>query len=93
MPRIQSEFHNDAAQVPFDFSEVLAAIAPRKLLVCAAESDADFDVSGVRDVIAAARPVYELYQVGDQLKAHYYPARTPSRPTLARSPSSGWTTR
>ncbi|NDD37091.1 MAG: alpha/beta fold hydrolase [Verrucomicrobia bacterium] len=71
MPRIKIEFANDAAKVPFDFPEIVAAFAPRPFLTCAAEKDDDFDVSGVRDVLAAARKVYELHGKAGDLVGYY----------------------
>ncbi len=44
MPRIEKLFHCDPKQMPFDFPEVLAAIAPRGLFVCAPVNDANFAV-------------------------------------------------
>ena len=83
MPRIQTEFANDAAKVPFDFPEIVAAFAPRPFLTCSAEGDTDFDVSGVRDVLAAARPVYELHgRAGDLVG--YYPKGPHAFPDDAR---------
>lgn len=61
MPRIASEFKNDRTLLPFDFHELIAAIAPRALFASAATKDSDFDVSGVQDVLNAARPIYELH--------------------------------
>ncbi|MGL4550881.1 MAG: alpha/beta hydrolase family protein, partial [Gemmataceae bacterium] len=75
MPRIRAEFGSDAKRVPFDFQEVVAAFAPRPFLAVAAEKDDDFDVSGVRDVIAAARPVYRLYGADAALEALYPPGK------------------
>src|SRR5207237_575730 len=83
MPRIKTEFGSDAARVPFDFHEVVASFAPRPFLACAAEKDADFDVSGVRDVTAAARAVYRLHGAADRLAA-YYPRAPHSFPAAAR---------
>jgi hypothetical protein len=57
MPRIASEFQNDSRQMPFDFPEVLACLAPRPVFISAATRDDDFDVSGVRDCIAAAKAI------------------------------------
>ena len=83
MPRIASQFANDAAKVPFDFPEIVAAFAPRPFLTCSAEGDTDFDVSGVRDVLAAARPVYELHgRAGDLVG--YYPKGPHAFPDDAR---------
>ena len=83
MPRIKTEFGTDVAQMPFDFTEVVAAFAPRAFLACAAEQDADFDASGVRDVLAAARGVYELHGAAGKLEA-YYPKAPHSFPDDAR---------
>ena len=71
MPRIRAIFENDARKMPFDFSEVVASLAPRPFLAVAATKDNDFDVSGVRDVMQAAASVYELHGQRDNLQAHY----------------------
>ena len=84
MPRIKNEFANDAAKVPFDFPEIVAAFAPRPFLACAAEQDNDFDVSGVRDVMAAAKSVYELFGAAPKLEA-FYPKAPHSFPAEARA--------
>jgi len=83
MPRIASEFGNDVAKVPFDFPEIVSAFAPRPFLTCSAEGDTDFDVSGVRDVLAAARPVYELHGKTGNLVG-YYPKGPHAFPDDAR---------
>jgi dienelactone hydrolase len=71
MPRIAREYGNDPSKVPFDFTEVVAALAPRAFLANAPLHDDNFEVSGVRDAIAAARPVYELLGATDHLAANY----------------------
>lgn len=71
MPRIATEFQNDIAKLPFDFDELVAALAPRPFLAVAATRDDDFDVTGVQDVIAAAKPVYALYGKESSLSALY----------------------
>ena len=71
MPRIATVYGNDAERVPFDFTEVVAALASRPVLACAAEHDHDFDVRGVREVMAAAKGIYELYGSADDLEAYY----------------------
>lgn len=60
MPRIASEYGKDPNQIPFDFTEVLGAIAPRPLFISAPLNDANFEVSGVRDCVKSAEPVYAL---------------------------------
>ena len=83
MPRIASEFRNDIARMPFEFDEIVAALAPRAFFASAATQDDDFDVSGVRDVIASAIPIYKRYEVPDRLVA-YYPPTAHSFPRDAR---------
>jgi hypothetical protein len=71
MPRIASVYDNNPDKVPFDFTEIVASFAPRAFLASSPVRDSNFEVSGVRDVIAAARPVYELYDKSDNLLANY----------------------
>jgi acetyl esterase/lipase len=71
MPRIKSQYGLSPDRMPFDFTEVIAGIAPRAVFIVAPLHDDNFEVSGVRDVVAAARPVYELHGVPDRLQAVY----------------------
>jgi dienelactone hydrolase len=83
MPRIASEYGNDPKRMPFDFTEILGAIAPRKVFICAPLKDANFEVSGVRDCAAAATPVYELLGEKEGVTA-VYPEATHDFPTEVR---------
>lgn len=69
MPRIASEYDKDPAKMPFDFTEILGALAPRHVFVNAPLHDANFEVTGVYDCLNAARPVYALYEAEDRLAA------------------------
>jgi hypothetical protein len=71
MPRIASEFGNSAAKVPFDFTELLGALAPRPVFINAPLRDDDFEVEGVRDCVSAAAPVYQLHESPELLEAVY----------------------
>jgi len=71
MPRIAAVYDLKPEKMPFDFTEVVAAIAPRAFLASAPIHDDNFEVSGVKDCIAAAKPVYELLGAGDRLAANY----------------------
>jgi dienelactone hydrolase len=55
MPRIAERYGKDPARMPFDFADVLAAIAPRAVFVNAPLHDANFDASGVDDAVRASR--------------------------------------
>jgi dienelactone hydrolase len=71
MPRIASVYAVNPSKVPFDFPEVVAALAPRAFLASAPLHDDNFEVSGVQDCVAAAMPVYQLLGAGDRLSANY----------------------
>jgi hypothetical protein len=55
MPRIASVYQLKPEKMPFDFTEVVAAFAPRAFLASAPVHDDNFEVSGVKDCLAAAR--------------------------------------
>src|SRR5581483_51954 len=73
MPLIETRYGNDPAKIPFDFTEVLAALAPRPVFVNAPLHDSpDFEVSGVRDCVDAALPVYsKIFKAADRLVVEY----------------------
>jgi dienelactone hydrolase len=71
MPPIRTRFDLNPEKVPFDFPEVVASLAPRAFLAIAPVGDDNFEVSGVKDCIQAAGPVYELLGAKDKLLAHY----------------------
>jgi hypothetical protein len=85
MPRIRSMCGCDPTKMPFDFTEVVAALAPRPFLACAPAGDTNFDVQGVRDCITAAEPVYSLLGATDRLKAIYPDAGHEFPPAVRRS--------
>jgi dienelactone hydrolase len=71
MPRIATEYGLDPKRMPFDFTEILGAIAPRAVFINAPLKDANFEVTGVQDCVAAATPVYELLGAKDALRPVY----------------------
>jgi dienelactone hydrolase len=72
MPRIRDLYGNDPNRMPFDFHEVLAAIAPRSIFVNAPLSDGNFDNPGVRRVVAEATRAFEIYgQQNSKIVARY----------------------
>jgi dienelactone hydrolase len=70
MPRIRTDYFAPE-KMPFDFHEVVAAIAPRAFLAIAPLRDSNFEVSGVREVMDAAAPVYRLFGKPEALAARY----------------------
>jgi acetyl esterase/lipase len=71
MPRLRTVFELKPEKVPFDFPEVVAALAPRAFLASAPVKDHNFDVQGAKDCVVAARPVYELLGAKEKLAANY----------------------
>jgi dienelactone hydrolase len=71
MPRIAERYGKDPKRMPFDFPDILAALAPRPVYINAPENDANFDVSGLRECVEAAKPVYALYGAAAQLHAEH----------------------
>ena len=57
--------------MPFDFPELIAALAPRGVFVVAPLRDSNFDVVGVRETMAAAAPIFTLLGAEDRLVALY----------------------
>jgi Prolyl oligopeptidase family len=71
MPRIRTVYELKPEKMPFDFPEVVAALAPRPFLASAPVRDHNFDVEGVKDCMTAARPVYQLLGAAEKLAANY----------------------
>ena len=72
MPLIAEKYGKDPERIPFDFPELLAALAPRPLFINAPLRDGNFEVSGVRDCIAAAMPIYDkVFKAKEKLVALY----------------------
>ncbi len=72
MPRIRDRYRNDPARVPFDFYEVLSAIAPRSIFVNAPVADSNFENNGVRKVVAEATRAQQIYgDTAGQVVARY----------------------
>jgi hypothetical protein len=53
--------------VPFEFSEILAAVAPRPVYVISPVKDKTFRALFVKQVVESARAVYQLRGVKDSL--------------------------
>ncbi|MBI1321559.1 MAG: alpha/beta fold hydrolase [Candidatus Hydrogenedens sp.] len=69
MPRIAEVYGKDPARMPWDFPDLLAALAPRAVFVNAPLHDANFEVSGVRECIDFAAPVYAEADASNRLVA------------------------
>jgi dienelactone hydrolase len=67
MPRIASVYNSDPSLMPFDFPEIIAAIAPRAIFINAPLHDSNFDVSGVDDCVNEALQVYKLFNAENKI--------------------------
>lgn len=77
MPRIKRVYGDNPAKIPFDFTEVLAALAPRPVFANAPLHDTpDFEVSGVKDCFTAAIHVYRnVFKAEEHLVAKHPDAK------------------
>ena len=86
MPRL-ADYHGRLDEIPFDFDEMLAALAPRPVLVIAPLHDSNFRADSVDRVTGEARRVYELFDCPERLRVLHptvrmiFPRRCGTRPT------------
>lgn len=71
MPLLRTKYQLNAEKIPFDFDQVITAIAPRAFFSNSPLYDDNFDVEGVRKGVAKASEVYGLLGVEDKLQVHY----------------------
>ena len=89
MPRIASEFGKSPAQMPFDFPEVLAAIAPRPLFVNAPVNDSNFAVQGVRKCQTSLAPLLKMLGAAEKT-TFVYPDAEHDFPEVIRQQAYAW---
>jgi hypothetical protein len=67
LPRI-GLFADDVSHLPYDYDDILALIAPRKVLVVQPLMDRDAIPEDVRAAVANARIIYSLFGAPDNLE-------------------------
>ena len=87
MPRL-ADYRGRLADIPFDFHELIGALAPRPVFVNAPLRDANFRWQSVDQVLNAASAVYRLYGVPAEPPggASRLRARLPARGARSRLP-------
>jgi hypothetical protein len=60
-------YDNNADKIPFDFYELIAAIAPRGFFSNSPLKDSNFDIGGVRKAFIKAGEVYALLKAEKNL--------------------------
>jgi len=71
MPRLRDAYGLDPDRVPFDFYEVVAALAPRAFFSNSPLRDGNFAVAGVKKAEPKAREVYALLGAAELLQVRY----------------------
>ncbi len=71
MPAIRDEYHENPDEVPFDLTELVAALAPRAFYSNSPLRDANFDYRGIEKAAPEARRIYQLLGVPDKLRITY----------------------
>ena len=70
MPKL-ADYRGRLQDIPFDFQELIAALAPRPVFINAPLGDANFKWRSVDAVVSAAMPVYRLYGVPQNLQVEH----------------------
>lgn len=60
MPRL-ADYRGRLQDIPFDFHELIGALAPRHVLIIAAKKDSNFQADSVDRIAAAASHIFKLY--------------------------------
>ena len=74
-----ADYRGRLEEIPFDFPEMVAALAPRQVLIIAPLNDGNFRADSVDRVVASARQVYKLWDAENALQvvhpdcAHDFP--------------------
>lgn len=89
MPLIRDAYKNDPDRVPFDFYEIVAALAPRAFFTNSPLHDGNFDAAGVKKIEERVKPIYELYAKGDGAK-FVYPDSAHDFPDEIRKQAYQW---
>jgi len=71
MPLLRDKYDLDINRIPFDFDEVIAALAPRPFFSNSPVNDSNFNVVGVRKGMAEVSEVYDFLGVRDKLEVRY----------------------
>jgi hypothetical protein len=66
-----ADYRGRLAEIPFDFHEMIGALAPRHVLIIAPKKDSNFRADSVDRIAAAARPVFKLLGHEDHLMVEH----------------------
>jgi len=69
--RIRDVYGQDPDRVPWDYYEMIAALAPRGFFTSSPLHDANFDVRGVQKAVPVIQQVYDLLGAFDRVQVRY----------------------
>lgn len=70
MPKLL-DYKDRLEEIPFDFHEMIGALAPRRCLISAPLGDTNFKWDSVDRIVQAASPVYRLHGVTGRLRVEH----------------------
>ncbi|MDB5385824.1 MAG: Alpha/beta hydrolase family protein [Planctomycetaceae bacterium] len=70
IPKLR-DYRGRLAEIPFDFHEMIGALAPRNVLIIAPLKDSNFRHESVDHIATAARAVYTLYGKPENLRVEH----------------------
>jgi len=70
MPKL-ANYEGRLTEIPFDFHELVGALAPRHVLIIAPKADSNFKAASVDRIAAAARPIFNLHGHTDNLRIEH----------------------
>jgi len=66
-----ADYKGKLAEIPFDFHELIGALAPRRVFIIAPKKDGNFRAESVDRIVKAAQPVFRLHGHEDHLKLEH----------------------
>ncbi len=66
-----ADYKGRLEDIPFDFHELIGALAPRHILILAPKRDSNFRAASVDRIGFAARPIFKLYGHENRLKIEH----------------------
>lgn len=88
MPRLL-DYRNRLDEIPFNFPELVGALAPRPIFINAPLHDSNFKWRSVDRIILAARPIYQLFGAQQNLQV-LHPDTTHDFPLAVREEAYGF---
>ena len=66
-----ADYKGKLADIPFDFHEMIGALAPRHVLIVAPKKDSNFRADSVDRIVAAAKPIFKLHGHENRLRVEH----------------------